>query len=137
MPTPQVHIPANVTPKAQTNWATWSVQSTDWEMIRLASSAAQNDEITFDFYTDAGTYDLLLFHRRASNGGIFTVQIDGVTVGTIDNYAAAAASIRTPLNGLVLTTGVHTLRLLMATKNASSSAYLGQIGKVGLRRTGA
>lgn len=135
MPTPQIHIPANASPKANTNFATVTQTSTDWEMVRRASSAAQNDEVTYDFYADAGTYDLVVFHRRASNGGIFTVQIDGVTVGTVDNYAAAAASVRSVITGVVVTTGVHTLRLVMTTKNASSSAYLGQFGKVGLIKT--
>lgn len=89
------------------------------------SDSTQNDAISFDFACGAGTYTIELRHLAFANRGIYTVQIDNVTVGTIDGYASSLTFTRSLLTGVVITAGRHTLTLVMATKNASSSAYYG------------
>lgn len=89
------------------------------------SDGVQNDSISFDFACGAGTYSLELYHLPFSNRGIYTVAVDGVTVGTIDGYRASLAPQRDVLAGIVLGAGQHTVTLTMATKNASATSYIG------------
>lgn len=99
-------------------------------------SAAQNDAISWKIVLSAGTWDIHLHVRKSTNTGIFTVKIDGASVGTADSYAAAAAYGKISVTGVsVASDGVKTLQLLMATKNASSSGYLGELFGISLRRT--
>jgi len=52
------------------------------------------------------------------------ILIDGVSVGTVDMYAASADyKARATITGVVLTAGAHTLTLQANGKHASSSAY--------------
>lgn len=99
------------------------------------SDGAQNHSISFDFACGAGTFSLELYHLPFNNRGIYTIQVDGVSVGTIDGYATSLSPQRGILTGLVLTAGQHTVTLLMATKNASSSSYVGMVDKILLTRT--
>ncbi len=99
------------------------------------SGGAQNDSITFDFAAAAGTCTIELFHLPFTNRGIYTVQIDAVSVGTIDGYSATLAATRGLLTGIAVTTGQHTLTILMATKNASSSSFVGIIDHLVLTQT--
>lgn len=87
------------------------------------SDGAQNDSISFDFAAAAGTYSIEMIHFVASNRGIYTIKIDGTTVGTIDGYAASGATQRDVLTGInVATSGQHTLTLLMATQNVANTS---------------
>lgn len=100
------------------------------------SDGTQNDSITFDFVGGAGTYALELYHLPFTNRGIYTIKIDGTTVGTIDGYAASLAAARNTLTGLsVATSGQHTITLLMATQNVSSSGFTGIVERIGLTQT--
>ncbi len=115
------------------------------------SSSAQNDDITWDIVLSAGTWTVELMHSTGTNRGIYTVSLstDGssftnvgsspynASASTIDGYSAAGTSeTRSSLTGItVATTGRYALRLRMATKNASSSNYLGAIQHVQFRRT--
>lgn len=100
-----------------------------------ASDGAQTDAISFDFACGAGTYSLELYHLPFTNRGIYTVKIDGVAAGTVDGYAASLSPQRAILTGIVLTAGQHTVTVLMASKNASASSYLGMIERMLLTRT--
>lgn len=99
------------------------------------SDGAQNDQISFDFACEAGTYSLELRHLPFSNRGIYTVKIDAATAGTVDGYATSLSPQRAVLTGIVLTAGQHTVTLLMAGKNASSSGFLGMVERLLLTRT--
>lgn len=102
------------------------------------SDGAQNDSISFDFACGgAGTYSLELRHLPLGNRGIYTIEIDGVSVGTIDGYSAAGlAPKRDVLAGIAIAAaGQHVITLLMASKNASSSGYLGMVERILLTRT--
>lgn len=100
------------------------------------SDTTQNDAISFDFVCNAGTHTLEFFHLPFQNRGIYTLQIDGSTIGTVDGYASSLNPTRAVLTGIVVsTTGQHTLTILMATKNASASAYMGMMDRAVLTQT--
>jgi hypothetical protein len=101
-----------------------------------ASDTAQNDSITFDFICNAGTHTLEFFHLPFMNRGIYTLQIDGTTIGTVDGFSNSLVPTRAVLTGIVVSTsGQHTFTILMATKNASSSAYMGMVERAVLTQT--
>lgn len=100
------------------------------------SDGTQNDSITFDFVAAAGTFSLEFYHLVFTSYGIYTIKIDGTSVGTIDGYALSLATVRDTLTGIsIATSGQHTLTLLMATKNASSSGYTGAAERIVLTQT--
>lgn len=99
------------------------------------SDGAINDAISFDFAAGAGTYSLELFHLPFTNRGIYTVKADTTTIGTVDGYATSLSPQRAVLTGIVLTAGQHVITLLMASKNASSSSYIGMVEHMTLTRT--
>jgi len=100
------------------------------------SDTAQNDSITFDFICNAGTHTLEFFHLPFMNRGIYTLQIDGTTIGTVDGFSNSLVPTRAVLTGIVVSTsGQHTFTILMATKNASSSAYMGMVERAVLTQT--
>lgn len=100
------------------------------------SDGTQNDAITFDFACNAGTHTLEFFHLPFQSRGIYTLQIDGSTIGPVDGYATSLIPARAVLTGISIgTTGQHTLSVVMATKNPSSSGYLGMINRAILTQT--
>jgi hypothetical protein len=134
-PTPVVDINTFAQPTAQTNWATLATSSTQWFNASVQSSGAQNDEITFAFYGQAGTYSLEAFFRGGPNFGAATFSIDGTDVGTIDMYVGAATTKKAAIP-VTITSGVHALRVRMADKNPSSTGYYGALSRVTLTKTG-
>jgi hypothetical protein len=82
----------------------------------------------------AGTYSLRLAYKTNANRGRATFQVDGATVGgTLDQYASSStyptATIATVTIG---TTGNHTFRMTVASKNSSSSSYTLSADKITL-----
>lgn len=107
--------------------ASWTraVRSDMLGMDQFYNNGAVNDYVEWDAYLDTGTWKIAIIHEKRPDGGIFSLQLDGGTVGTIDSYAAGA----TPNNyaevtGISITgAGVKALRLSALSKNASSSSY--------------
>lgn len=136
---------------SQTNWDTITLSGSELYGGEKRSTSAQNAEIVWDIVLSAGTWTLELMHSTGSNRGIYTAALseDGVTftdvgsspylasASTIDGYnAGGATETRSSLTGITIaSTGRYALRLKMATKNASSSNYLGALQHVQLRRT--
>ena len=87
------------------------------------AAAAINDERSNSFFLRAGTYTFRLRGLTTNAAGIATIYIDGVSQGTIDMYAAAAASGAGTLSITVVGDGYHKLNIKMASKNGSSSNY--------------
>ncbi len=99
-------------------------------------SAAQNDAIGQPLRLAAGSWNLTLMFLANSSYGIITVKLDGVSVGTIDCYAASATWNQTAtVSFTVPTDGEHVVSFVLATKNASSSGYGSVIESLQLRRT--
>lgn len=111
-------------PYANSSVPTWANEAT----------RAQNDAITYVLAVPAGTYTLSLVQLKSTVSGIATIKRDGVTIGTIDGYAAVGTYARDDIAGVALN-GVHTLELTLATKNASATAYGLRLNKLLLRRT--
>lgn len=99
------------------------------------SDGAQNDQISFDFACEAGTYTVELLHLPFQSRGIYTLKVDGATVGTVDGYTTGLVPTRSKVTGVVLSGGQHTITALMATKNASASGYLGMIERFTFTQT--
>lgn len=125
------------TASANTNWDSIWADSANIGGGQKESSGAQNDEINWDVILGAGTWALELFHNGFTDRGFYTVQIDGVTLGTIDGYRAATTyNIRSTISGIaVAQAGKKRLKLKMATRNLPSSGYRGSINALRMRRT--
>jgi hypothetical protein len=136
----------NTTVAAATPWLTWvhgqgrPATNTGFTTLGTSgqrTSASQSDEIGWDFYLAAGTWEFWMVHITNNNRGIYTVTLDGAAVGTVDGYSAGSVTyVEAQIAGhVVATAGVKRLLLKMSTKNASSSAYVGSIQLCGMRRT--
>lgn len=122
---------------SHTNWNTLSM-NTAWKFgTVLASSGAQNATVTLSFWGPKGAFTLAFSHLTFTNKGIYTVAVDGNTLGTVDGYAASDLPniLDTSLTGIFASTGMHTITFTMATKHASSSAYYGAIQHIQIRMT--
>jgi len=123
--------------KAHTNWNTITQSNLSHLGGYLSSSAAQNDQITWDIVLSPGTWTVWLHHFTNTDAGIYSIQLDSVEVGTIDGYAnPAVENVLSSVTGIsVATGGKIELKLRMATKHASSTAYRGVIRMIVLQRT--
>src|SRR6266481_199232 len=133
----------------KTSVGTWVTDFTTLAAFSLSDGVAASS-ISYDFICAAGTYTMDFTHLVGPNRAIYTINIDGVTIGTVDGYAASfnnvglgggvGATITAPtlatIVGIGIGAGSHVLTFLLATKNASSSAYYGCISQAVLTRTG-
>lgn len=104
---------------------------------RFNSTQAQNDEIGYDLILAAGTWRIDLIVTKTTAGGIASVRVDDVEVGTVDTYnGSTTRNNAASVTGItVATTGLHRVSLKAATKNASSSAYIIAFNMLTLRKT--
>ena len=134
-----IDIDVFMTAVSHVNWDTIQMDTTNNIYgAQKNSGGFQNDEINFDVVLGIGTWTFELLYSKDSNRGIYTVSLDVTgTLGTIDAYAAAGSfNNRSSITGVsVASNGKQRLKLKMATKNASSSAYYGSIQHIQLRRT--
>lgn len=100
---------------------------------------SQNDEYHTDFWADTGTHKFALLHLKAGDQGIDTVTVDGSSIGTVDHYNSTSTNNNySEITGVsIVTAGVKSLRLQVATKNASASQYGHSNQSVKWIRTGA
>lgn len=103
---------------------------------------AQNNFIEWDLPLTSGTWRFDLLHTTASDNGIYTVTLEGVSLGTIDGYSAATTrNVASSITGFTVAAQPRntllSLRFTMATKHASSTGYRGRIQFISMRRTGA
>lgn len=137
-------IPCAVMPPvANTLWNTRAQSATAWGGYNLESDVgAVNNAVTFGWIGAAGTYSINLCNRQGSNRGQYVVYIDGVAqnggVQVYDGYAAGPTDATNSLGTTfqVVTDGPHTIQLVMATKNAASTGFVGSIAGILLTRTG-
>lgn len=102
------------------------------------STFAINDEVEFFVMLEQGEYDLTVHGRRNSNHGIQHWLIDGVEdANTIDMYSASTQiNYEATISVSVATSGLHSIKCKMSTKNASSNGYGNQMTWLKLFRTG-
>lgn len=102
------------------------------------SNGAQNEEVQYKVVLQAGTYSLYLYADKDINRGIYTISIDGGSVGTADGYAGTrvAGEIFTISTTITIATSKQiTVNVKMATKHASSSAYYARLYELLFVRT--
>jgi hypothetical protein len=131
--------PSVVTPQVGV-WTPTYLMTSDtggvWSGWVSISDGAQGDSTSYDVPPlQAGTYSIELRHLPFTNRGIYTIEIDGVSVGTLDGYSASLTAGRSVLTGVVLTAGTHVITLAMLSKNASSGGYIGMVERLLLTRT--
>jgi hypothetical protein len=131
---------------SNTNWSTVSADNTDYFTTRRTSTGAQNATVKFRIpLLQPGTYTLTTYLRRTADGGQYAVDLDGASVAsgaTIEGYAAVNASVVIAVTGITVGAGLgaggnryHEVDFTMATKNASSSSYVGRLSGFALHRT--
>lgn len=133
----RIEVDPLTAPTANTNFATLAVGTTRFKNGARNASGAQNAEISWDLVIAAGTWVLSLMHHTGNTRGIYSIQIDGVEVATIDGYSAGSVDnvLTDSASFAIATDAVHTIKLKMANKNGSSSSYVGSISGISLRRT--
>jgi hypothetical protein len=133
----QIDVNPFLTPAQQTNWATLLNDANQVTAWSKKSSGAQDAVIGWDVVLAAGTWTIEILTITAGDEGIVTVALDGTSQGTLDLYSAAVTYNQSKkLTGLaVAATGKKRLTLTMATKNASSSNYVGHLTALRLLRT--
>lgn len=137
--TRHIMIPTNQWDRASAgiSWSADAGQSIGWGFLN-ASTGVVNDYIEWDVWMPAGTWTLLYYYLTGAGYGIATVSLDGTTLGaTIDGYTSSSVrnNVATRTGIVVGTAGVKVLKVLMASKNASSSAYRAGTSMFDFRRT--
>lgn len=122
---------------ASGTWS-WSIDPGSYSHGHLLNTShASGDYATFQVFLAAGTYTLKLLHPVNTNYGIAKFLINSVEVAAFDQYAAVPAYnlIKTQQGIVIATSGLKTLKLLVDSKNASSSNYYILFGRIVLFRT--
>lgn len=103
----------------------------------ILSSGLVDEYVEWDVSFIPGTYELTLLHTEANNRGIYTVSINGSSVGTIDGYNSTVSSTFDRISAIsVATAGILPVRFAMATRNGNSSNFYGSISGFTSTRTG-
>lgn len=100
--------------------------NTSYEFARYASisSAAQNDVYELSFILKAGSYNLTFLYDKGTTRGIASIYLDDSLIGSIDCYNGSTVAVnRTSYIITISKSGVHTLKIKMLSKNASSTGY--------------
>lgn len=110
-----------------------------YKAYRYTSGVDGTEYIEWYVLLSAGTWTVGFVDTTGSNQGIMTVSLDGVSVGTHDQYSSGGTVfnvVSEPITGVtVAANGLHLLKLAFATKNSSASAFVGCIQHVWMRRT--
>lgn len=108
----------------QKGWTKSNSGNNDFARFAAVTSAAQNDTVEFKFPLKAGSYTLEISHLKRPGDGIISFYIDDALIGTLDAYNSTTTNInRYSLNFTLSTTGTHTFKAVVASKNASSTGY--------------
>lgn len=137
--TRRILIPTNQTDRASAGiaWNADAGSSVGWGYLAAATGSI-NDYAEWDVWIPAGTWTLIYYYLTGSSYGITTLSLDGTTLGaTIDGYTSGSVrnNVATRTGIVVATAGVKVLKVLMASKNASASAYKSGAQLFDLRRT--
>jgi hypothetical protein len=106
----------------------------------IASSATTSGQsLEWDVLLEAGTWRLDAITYKSVDYGIVSVQLDGVQIGTIDQYDAAGTTynhVNTITGIVVAESGLKRLKFFRNTKNAGSSGFKISAISITLTRTG-
>ena len=114
------YTPSGATASVQTD-----ANSSNGHWVLLSGNSV-GDNITFAIPTvQAGTYQLQMEWKGLGSRGILQLSVDGTNLGpTLDQYATAQTYPTTTFGTITFgTTGTHTVRLTVTSKNSASSGY--------------
>jgi hypothetical protein len=102
---------------------------------RLDCDSTQGNAIGWDLSLRPGDWELTLLHTTNTNRGIYSVQIDGVEVDTIDGYSASV--VRNVVSTATFTTTTRGVKRLSLVMNATSTGggRVASVQRLTLRRT--
>ncbi|MEV7135674.1 glycosyl hydrolase family 28-related protein [Arthrobacter sp. NPDC093128] len=138
-----VHIPATTTPLTQVGFGSLSAASADFFAARNANGGTLNDYIEWDAHLDAGTYSLDVYTRDGTTCGLLSISLDGAALASfgasgssVDTYAAAAASTKRTITGIVIPSRrTVRVRVTVSGKNPASSSYFANLNALTFSRT--
>ena len=84
-----------------------------------------------------GVYKIVVVGYSGSDGGIVTVYMDSTNTGTFDEYGGAGYNTFYQITGITISSGSHTVKFKVTSKNGSSSSYRFALHGFFLIRTGA
>lgn len=101
-------------------------------------STPQNSAIVYPVFLSKGIYTIGLIYTKGAGNGIYSVRLDDIEKGTVDGYAASSLFQQvSEIAGVTISESkVYDLKLLLATKNASSTGYASDWSAIYLIRTG-
>lgn len=133
---------------ANTNWSTHTSDTGSLYGYRLTSGGSQNDSVTFPmpFMLAPGTWRIDARARQTTANGIISVQLDDgaasfTEIATLDTYTSGASTsnVAHSATGIAISTlglvAGQSLKLIMSTKNASSSSYQVSLNMLQFTRT--
>lgn len=115
-------------------WANYAIVQGTWAILADAgqvmaaviynTTSADGDEITFKAFFAAGTYTMKLLYVSYDNRGIAEILIDGVSIGTKNQYAVVSVKNLTwTVTGIVIAAaGLKTISFKV---NGSANAHVG------------
>lgn len=105
-------------------WITTAKVGQYLAFISYNNSWAQNDEIEFEIFAEAGVKTFELLALTSAGAAIITVYLDDVSIGTIDQYSGSdILNVISTLECTVVDTKTHSLKIKATSKNGSSSGY--------------
>jgi hypothetical protein len=131
-----IGIDVMMTPIAQSNFQLGSTSSS-YVYNAYCVVVAQSGYAEYDVVLARGTWTIEIVHQKQFGNGIYTLQLNGATVGTIDSYSASTVdNARAQITGVVVDyTSKYRLRITNPTKNASASNYFLRYHHIQFKRT--
>jgi hypothetical protein len=118
-------------PSASHLWNEVGISSQAWNNAYRRSFPAGDETSYLEWKVPigAGTWDLAVTYVTSPDAGIMTFSLDGALIGTVDGYEAASSyNVENVFHNVpVATSGIHTLRVETATKNAASTNFFGYL----------
>lgn len=107
---------------------TWAYAVNDNALFDFAwkqSDSADGGTIEYKAYLLEGTYQINVIHTKTAHSPKLDIHIDGTEVASCDMYNSsdAHAQVCSDTSNTVSTTGIHTIKLVIDGKNASSDNY--------------
>lgn len=121
----------------QGTWTFLPNTSVCYNMECYNLSHTNGDNATFKVMMARGTYTFKLMHGTGSNRPILKIQVDGVTVQTVDLYSAGNVHnlVNTQANIIIAATGIKNITYLVDGKNGASSDYYALTTVIQMYRT--
>lgn len=135
----EIHSMVPWFPEAAGDFTTYTVTGTLLGYI-TNGGAALNDEGEWKFWcrkTSASeTARIRIRYLRDTNAGIAELYFNGVNIDSTDMYNGSALLGSDTSNSFTIASdGYHTIKIVMASKNASSSAYACKLQLIGITYT--